>query len=47
VVVSLVFDGTSLPMVATIALCAFGAFIVSLATLGRGKTLIQEAAQER
>jgi DHA1 family bicyclomycin/chloramphenicol resistance-like MFS transporter len=47
VLVSLVFDGTSLPMVATIALCALGAFFVSLATLGRGKTLIQEAAQER
>ena len=38
VVVSLVFDGTPLPMVAAIALCALGALAVSVATLGVGKT---------
>jgi MFS transporter, DHA1 family, multidrug resistance protein len=35
VVVSLLFDGTALPMVATIAACATGAFVLSRITLGR------------
>jgi MFS transporter, DHA1 family, multidrug resistance protein len=35
VIVSLFFDGTALPMVATIALCAAGAFTLSRITLGR------------
>jgi DHA1 family bicyclomycin/chloramphenicol resistance-like MFS transporter len=33
VIVSLFFDGTALPMVATIALCAAGAFTLSRITL--------------
>ena len=35
VVVSILFDGTALPMVAIIAACAVGAFILSLITLRR------------
>jgi DHA1 family bicyclomycin/chloramphenicol resistance-like MFS transporter len=35
VVVSLFFDGTAVPMVTTIALCALGALALSVATLGR------------
>jgi MFS transporter, DHA1 family, multidrug resistance protein len=35
VVVSLFFDGTALPMVTTIALCALGAFVLSALTLRR------------
>jgi DHA1 family bicyclomycin/chloramphenicol resistance-like MFS transporter len=35
VIVSLVFDGTPLPMLAAIALCAFAAFVVSITTLRR------------
>jgi len=35
VIVSLFFDGTAVPMVATIALCAIGAFVLSRVTLGR------------
>lgn len=35
VIVSLVFDGTPLPMVAAIAACALGAFGVSAVTLQR------------
>ncbi len=35
VIVSLFFDGTALPMVTTIALCAAGAFALSRITLGR------------
>ena len=35
VIVSLLFDGTALPMVATIAVCATGAFALSRVTLGR------------
>lgn len=35
VLVSLFFDGTALPMVAAIALCALGALMLSLATLRR------------
>ena len=35
VIVSLFFDGTALPMVATIALCAAGSFTLSRITLGR------------
>ncbi|MGZ3409292.1 MAG: multidrug effflux MFS transporter [Xanthobacteraceae bacterium] len=38
VIVSLVFDGTPLPMLAAIALCAIGALVVSVVTLGRGQT---------
>ena len=44
VIVSFVFDGTPLPMIATIAICAFGSFLVSLATLGFSKMLVQDAA---
>jgi DHA1 family bicyclomycin/chloramphenicol resistance-like MFS transporter len=36
-VVGLFFDGTPLPMVATIALCAFGALMVSVMTLRWGR----------
>lgn len=36
-IVSLFFDGTALPMVTSIALCAVGAFALSLATLGGRK----------
>ena len=35
VIVSLYFDGTALPMVAAIALCAIGAFGLCMASLGR------------
>ena len=35
VIASLVFDGTSLPMVAIIAACAVGAFVLSMLTLRR------------
>jgi DHA1 family bicyclomycin/chloramphenicol resistance-like MFS transporter len=34
VIVSLFYDGTARPMVATIALCAIGALALSIATLG-------------
>ena len=44
VIVSFVFDGTPLPMIATIAICAFGSFLVSLATLGFSKMPVQDAA---
>jgi DHA1 family bicyclomycin/chloramphenicol resistance-like MFS transporter len=43
VVVSLFFDGTALPMVTTIALCALGALALSLATLG-GRRLAPQPA---
>src|SRR5579862_558822 len=35
VIVSRFFDGTAFPMVTTIALCALGAFLLSVITLGR------------
>lgn len=44
VVVSLVFDGTALPMVSAIAVCAVGALMLSLLTLGR-LGLAPEAAE--
>jgi DHA1 family bicyclomycin/chloramphenicol resistance-like MFS transporter len=44
VVVSLVFDGTSLPMVATIALCAVAALAVSVVTL-RGRAYAPQLAE--
>ena len=47
VIVSFVFDGTPLPMIATIAICAFGSFLVSLATLGFSKMPVQDAAQKK
>jgi DHA1 family bicyclomycin/chloramphenicol resistance-like MFS transporter len=43
VIVSLCFNGTALPMVAVIALCAAGALILSLAALGRGRLAPQPA----
>jgi DHA1 family bicyclomycin/chloramphenicol resistance-like MFS transporter len=43
VIVSFFFDGTALPMVATIALCAVGALVLSLATLRRRKLAPQPA----
>jgi DHA1 family bicyclomycin/chloramphenicol resistance-like MFS transporter len=43
VIVSLVFDGTPRPMLAAIAFCALGAFLVSIATLGRRPTLENKA----
>jgi MFS transporter, DHA1 family, multidrug resistance protein len=43
VVVSLFFNGTPFPMVATIALCALGALGLSLATLGRAGVAAQPA----
>lgn len=46
VIVSLFFDGTPLPMLAAIALCAFGSFVVSIVTLGwgqaRGRTALAQ-----
>jgi DHA1 family bicyclomycin/chloramphenicol resistance-like MFS transporter len=44
IIVSLVFDGTPLPMIAAIAFCALGALAVSVATLGAGKTLTRTSA---
>jgi DHA1 family bicyclomycin/chloramphenicol resistance-like MFS transporter len=44
-VVSMFFDGTSLPMVTTIALCAVGALIVSLLTLRRRELAVGAAAE--
>ena len=35
VVVSLFFDGTALPMVAIIAVCAVGALVLAVLTLSR------------
>jgi DHA1 family bicyclomycin/chloramphenicol resistance-like MFS transporter len=46
VIVSLVFDGTPLPMVGAIALCAIAALIVSLVTLGQGRTARAQSAAE-
>ena len=43
-VAGLFFDGTSLPMVATIALTAVGAFAVAVATL-RGRALESSPAE--
>jgi DHA1 family bicyclomycin/chloramphenicol resistance-like MFS transporter len=43
VIVGVFFDGTSLPMVAAIAVCAVGALAVSVATLGRGEFVSQAA----
>ena len=43
VVVSLFFDGTALPMVTTIALCAVGAFILARLTLRRRNLAAQPA----
>ena len=39
VIVSLFFDGTALPMVTTIALCAMGALILSFRTLIRAPSV--------
>jgi DHA1 family bicyclomycin/chloramphenicol resistance-like MFS transporter len=44
-IVSMFFDGTSLPMVTTIALCAVGALIVSLLTLRRRELAAVVAAE--
>jgi len=43
VIVSLFFDGTTLPMVTAIALCAIGAFAVSMITLRRCSFALQPA----
>lgn len=43
VIVSVFFDGTALPMVTTIALCALGALALSLATLRRRDRAAQPA----
>ncbi|MDB5568415.1 MAG: Bcr/CflA family drug resistance efflux transporter, partial [Tardiphaga sp.] len=43
-IAGLFFDGTSLPMVATITLTAVGAFIVAVATL-RSRELAPAAAE--
>ena len=45
--VSLFFDGTALPMVATIALCALGALALSAVTLRRGQFVPPLAEQMR
>ena len=45
VIVSFVFDGTPLSTIATIAICALGSFLVSLATLGFSKMPVQDAAR--
>ena len=47
VIVSFVFDGTPLPMIATIAICAFGSFVVIHATLGLNKMPVQDAAHKK
>ena len=44
-IVSMFFDGTSLPMVTTIALCAVGALIVSILTLRRRELAAVVAAE--
>jgi DHA1 family bicyclomycin/chloramphenicol resistance-like MFS transporter len=44
-IVSMFFDGTSLPMVTAIALCAVGALIVSLLTLRRRELAVGAAAE--
>jgi DHA1 family bicyclomycin/chloramphenicol resistance-like MFS transporter len=44
VIVSLCFDGTALPMVATIAVCAVGALILSLAALS-GRRMAPQPAE--
>jgi DHA1 family bicyclomycin/chloramphenicol resistance-like MFS transporter len=44
VIVSLVFDGTSLPMVGAIALCAIASMVVSFATLGLGRAARAQGA---
>ncbi len=46
VIVSLFFDGTALPMVTMIALCAVGALVLSLATLRRQSVATEAAEQE-
>ena len=46
VVVSFFFDGTALPMVATIALCAVGAFILTLVTPNPRELAAEAAAAE-
>jgi len=43
VVASAFFDGTALPMVATIAVCAVAAFILTRLTLRSGKAVPQLA----
>jgi DHA1 family bicyclomycin/chloramphenicol resistance-like MFS transporter len=43
-VASLFFDGTALPMVTIIAICGFGAFVLSVLTL-RGKELAPQLAE--
>jgi DHA1 family bicyclomycin/chloramphenicol resistance-like MFS transporter len=43
IIVSLVFDGTALPMVASIAACALGALALSILTLRHGVPLAQPA----
>jgi len=43
VLVSVFFDGTALPMVTTIALCALGALALSLMTLRRSERTAQLA----
>ena len=43
VILSLFFNGTALPMVTAIALCATGAFALTLITLHRGAVLAQAA----
>ncbi|THK37899.1 Bcr/CflA family efflux MFS transporter [Ensifer sp. MPMI2T] len=40
VITSIFFDGTALPMVAGIALCALGAFLVTQATIGRRRRIV-------
>jgi DHA1 family bicyclomycin/chloramphenicol resistance-like MFS transporter len=41
--VSVFFDGTALPMVTTIALCAVAAFVLSQSTLRTGKMIVKPA----
>jgi DHA1 family bicyclomycin/chloramphenicol resistance-like MFS transporter len=43
VILSLFFNGTALPMVTAIALCATGAFVLSLITLHRSTALAPAA----
>jgi len=45
VIASLFFDGTALPMVAGIAICAAAAFIVTQARMGRRRLAVEAAAE--
>ena len=45
VIASLIYNGTQLPMVAVIALCAIGALALAWGTLGRARPPVPAAAE--